>query len=134
MLSSVGSSRYLGISNHAPKIPDDQPTAELMQLAGDAPEDPQDAIVNSARAVCSALPGLVAQQIEVCQHYPDTIKAVSEGAKRGIRECQYQFRHERWNCTTRDDDYSVFGYTLQRGRCSWETFSLNFQSLLDITV
>lgn len=87
-----------------------------MQLAGDAPEDPQDAIVNSARAACSVLPGLVAQQIEVCQHYPDTIKAVSEGARRGIRECQYQFRHERWNCTTRDDDHSVFGYTLQRGK------------------
>lgn len=87
-----------------------------MQLAGDAPEDPNDAIVNSARAVCSALPGLVAQQIEVCQHFPDTIKAVSEGARRGIRECQYQFRHERWNCTTKEDDHSVFGYALQRGK------------------
>jgi len=87
-----------------------------MQLAGDAPENPEEAMRHTARKVCGTLPGLVAQQVEVCQSYPDTITAVSDGARRGIRECQFQFRHERWNCTTRDDDYSVFGYTLTRGK------------------
>jgi len=86
-----------------------------MRLAGDAPENPADALANSVRAVCSSLPGLVAQQVEVCQHFPGTISSVKEGARRGIRECQYQFRNERWNCTTRENDESVFGYTMQRG-------------------
>jgi hypothetical protein len=87
-----------------------------MQLAGDAPENPEEAMRHSARKICGTLPGLVAQQVDVCQNYPDTIQAVSDGARRGIRECQFQFRHERWNCSTRDDDYSVFGYTLTRGK------------------
>ena len=110
---------YLGVSQNgqkpAPGISDNSAAADLMQLAGDAPENPEDALRNSARVVCGNLPGLVAHQIEVCQQFPDTIKSVSEGARRGIRECQYQFRYERWNCTTRDADYSVFGQMLTRG-------------------
>ena len=38
-------------------------------------------------------------QIAVCQNHPDAIRSVSAGAKRGISECQHQFRHERWNCS-----------------------------------
>jgi hypothetical protein len=66
--------------------------------------------------VCSSLPGLVAQQVEVCIQHPNTIRSVSDGARRGIQECQYQFRNERWNCTTRNDEQSVFGYILERGK------------------
>ncbi|CAG7729627.1 unnamed protein product [Allacma fusca] len=104
---------YLGVSSNGqrPTVAADT-AADLMQPAGDAPENPEDALRNSARVVCSNLPGLVAHQVEVCQQFPDTIKSVSEGARRGIRECQYQFRHERWNCSTREDDYSVFGQML----------------------
>ncbi|KAG8230094.1 hypothetical protein J437_LFUL009527 [Ladona fulva] len=67
-----------------------------------------------ARAVCSSLPGLVAQQIEVCLKHPDTIRSVSDGARRGIQECKYQFRNERWNCTTRNDEQNLFGHILER--------------------
>lgn len=109
----------MGISTQAPHpVPADQPASEMMQLAGDAPENPEEeeAFKHTARIICDSLPGLVAQQIEVCQNYPDTIQVVSDGARRGIKECQFQFRHERWNCTTKEDDYSVFGYELGRGK------------------
>lgn len=109
---------YLGMSREtaAPlELPGDQ------QLA-DAPQNADDAFRNSAGIVCRALPGLVAAQIEVCQSFPNTIKSVSDGAKRGIQECQYQFRYERWNCTASPEDHSVFGYALQRGKETIPTF------------
>lgn len=68
----------------------------------------------SARAICAALPGLVSRQIQVCQAHPNTIQSVSDGARKGIQQCQHQFRNERWNCTTKDDR-NVFGATLERG-------------------
>ncbi|EFX82994.1 putative secreted signaling factor WNT16 [Daphnia pulex] len=68
----------------------------------------------SARAICAALPGLVSRQIQVCQAHPNTIQSVSDGARKGIEQCQHQFRNERWNCTTKDDQ-NVFGATLERG-------------------
>lgn len=64
-------------------------------------------------SICSSVPGLVTQQQKVCQAHPAVIRAVSSGARRGIQECQSQFRHDRWNCTVEGGD-SVFGYTLQR--------------------
>uniref|UniRef100_A0A1B6C6I1 Protein Wnt n=1 Tax=Clastoptera arizonana TaxID=38151 RepID=A0A1B6C6I1_9HEMI len=79
---------------------------------GPEPEDPE---LAEAKAVCGALPGLVAQQIDVCMKHPVTIRSVSDGARKGIEECQYQFRNERWNCTTNIDEQSVFGYILERG-------------------
>ncbi|NP_001310769.1 protein Wnt-16-like precursor [Parasteatoda tepidariorum] len=65
-------------------------------------------------SMCSSVPGLVMQQQKVCQAHPAVIKAVSSGAKRGIHECQNQFRHDRWNCTIEGGE-SVFDHTLQRG-------------------
>ena len=101
----------MGVPNNEPKIQVD-PSAD-QQLA-DAPQTPDDAsILNSAGIICRALPGLVAAQVEVCQNFPNTIKSVSEGAKRGILECQYQFRHERWNCTSSRQD--ELQRELQRG-------------------
>ena len=66
------------------------------------------------KTTCAKVPGLVSQQLRVCQAHPNAMYAVSEGAKRGIKECQKQFKNERWNCTTEGDE-SVFGHTLQRG-------------------
>ncbi len=64
---------------------------------------------------CAKMPGLVSKQLQVCEGHPNAMYAVSEGAKRGIHECQKQFKNERWNCTTEGDE-SVFGHTLQRGQ------------------
>ncbi|GFT39085.1 protein Wnt [Nephila pilipes] len=64
-------------------------------------------------SLCSAVPGLVVQQQRVCHAHPAVIRAVSGGARRGIEECQNQFRHDRWNCTVEGGE-SVFDHTLQR--------------------
>lgn len=65
-------------------------------------------------SLCSTVPGLVSQQQKVCQAHPAIIRAVSSGARRGIEECQNQFRHDRWNCTIEGGE-SVFDHTIQRG-------------------
>lgn len=78
------------------------------------PDQQQMDLTPSAKAICAALPGLVSRQIQVCQAHPNTIHSVSDGARKGIQQCQYQFRNERWNCTTKDDQ-NVFGSTLDRG-------------------
>uniref|UniRef100_A0A452HDJ5 Protein Wnt n=1 Tax=Gopherus agassizii TaxID=38772 RepID=A0A452HDJ5_9SAUR len=51
----------------------------------------------------SAPPPLVSSepsQAELCQTEPDIVQEVAKGAKLGVRECQYQFRFRRWNCTS----------------------------------
>lgn len=44
------------------------------------------------------------------------MQSVGEGAKEWIRECQHQFRHHRWNCSTLDRDHTVFGRVMLRSR------------------
>ncbi|RWS29971.1 Wnt16 like-like protein [Leptotrombidium deliense] len=68
----------------------------------------------TAEALCATVPGLVSQQLRVCEAHPNAMLGVSEGARRGIVECQQQFKNERWNCTP-EGEFEVFGHTLQRG-------------------
>ncbi|XP_010215146.1 PREDICTED: protein Wnt-2b [Tinamus guttatus] len=42
------------------------------------------------------------------------MQSVGEGTKEWIRECQHQFRHHRWNCSTLDRDHTVFGRVMLR--------------------
>ena len=111
LVTRVSCSRYLGLVGVTPQLQQHQPQAP--PGSSEPQEDPQ---VAAARAVCSSLPGLSEQQIEVCLQHPNAIRSVSDGARRGIQECQYQFRNERWNCTTRNEEQSVFGYILERGK------------------
>ncbi|KAK4809324.1 hypothetical protein QYF61_023317 [Mycteria americana] len=67
-----------------------------------------------ARVICDNIPGLVNKQRQLCQRYPDIMQSVGEGAKEWIRECQHQFRHHRWNCSTLDRDHTVFGRVMLR--------------------
>uniref|UniRef100_A0A2K5TYS9 Protein Wnt n=1 Tax=Macaca fascicularis TaxID=9541 RepID=A0A2K5TYS9_MACFA len=67
-----------------------------------------------ARVICDNIPGLVSRQRQLCQRYPDIMRSVGEGAREWIRECQHQFRHHRWNCTTLDRDHTVFGRVMLR--------------------
>ncbi|XP_060046333.1 protein Wnt-5b isoform X2 [Erinaceus europaeus] len=67
-----------------------------------------------AQPVCSQLPGLSPGQRKLCQLYQEHMTFIGEGAKTGIKECQYQFRQRRWNCSTVDNT-SVFGRVMQIG-------------------
>lgn len=68
-----------------------------------------------AQPVCSQLPGLSPGQRKLCQLYQEHMAYIGEGAKTGIKECQHQFRHRRWNCSTVGDS-SVFGRVMQIGK------------------
>jgi hypothetical protein len=110
--------RYLGIVGVSPT-----PQLHLYQqhptVGPRSPPEPgtePDAPSAEARALCGSLPGLAAPQMDLCLHHPSTLRSVSLGAARGIKECQLQFRNERWNCSTHADENSVFGYTLERGK------------------
>ncbi|KAJ8382019.1 hypothetical protein SKAU_G00027970 [Synaphobranchus kaupii] len=61
-----------------------------------------------AQPLCSQLSGLSQGQRKLCQLYQDHMVYIGEGAKTGIKECQYQFKQRRWNCSTVDNT-SVFG-------------------------
>ncbi|KAG7258330.1 hypothetical protein CRUP_023665 [Coryphaenoides rupestris] len=61
-----------------------------------------------AQPLCSQLSGLSQGQRKLCQLYQDHMTYIGDGAKTGIKECQYQFRQRRWNCSTVDNT-SVFG-------------------------
>ncbi|XP_066963899.1 protein Wnt-5b-like [Macrobrachium rosenbergii] len=65
-----------------------------------------------AQPLCTQIPGLSPGQTKLCQLYQDHMGSVGRGAKTGIHECQWQFRHRRWNCSTVDDS-TVFGPVLQ---------------------
>lgn len=66
---------------------------------------------------CSELNGLSKGQTQLCDLYQDHIPHIGRGARLGINECQYQFKNQRWNCSTVDDD-SVFGHVLNIGEYS----------------
>ena len=58
--------------------------------------------------ICASLDGLTPGQAKLCELYSDHVSAVSKGARIGIVECQHQFRHQQWNCSTVSNQ-TVFG-------------------------
>ncbi|XP_075881337.1 protein Wnt-2b-A-like isoform X3 [Nelusetta ayraudi] len=67
-----------------------------------------------ARVICNNIPGLVNKQRQLCQLHPDLMQSIKDGAKEWIVECQHQFRHHRWNCSTLERDHTVFGRVMLR--------------------
>ncbi|OWR48186.1 Wnt-5b like protein, partial [Danaus plexippus plexippus] len=58
--------------------------------------------------MCSKIVGLTPGQRRICRRHKDHMPAVGLGVRKGIQECQHQFRDRRWNCSiTRDE--TVFG-------------------------
>ncbi|XP_063448175.1 protein Wnt-5a-like [Mytilus trossulus] len=62
---------------------------------------------------CTELRELSPGQIRACQNHHDHMPSVGRGARLGITECQTQFKNRRWNCTTIEDDRTVFGPVIQ---------------------
>lgn len=65
------------------------------------------------QTMCAQLRGLSLGQQKLCNMHYDHMPSIGMGAQMGIRECQYQFRFRRWNCSTIQGDSSVFGPVLQ---------------------
>ncbi len=89
----------------------------LRSLAMNPIQRPEMYIIG-AQPLCSQLTGLSQGQRKLCQLYQDHMVYIGEGAKTGIKECQYQFRQRRWNCSTVDNT-SVFGRVMQIGESMW---------------
>jgi wingless-type MMTV integration site family protein 5 len=79
---------------------------------------PQPQYLIGASPLCTQISGLSPGQTKLCQLYQDHMSGVGRGARAGIAECQWQFRHRRWNCSTAHDS-TVFGPMLKIGE--WET-------------
>lgn len=62
---------------------------------------------------CANLP-LSHKQRDLCRKKLFLLPSIQDGARLAIAECQSQFRHERWNCSTSDHP-SVFGHELTSG-------------------
>ena len=43
------------------------------------------------------------------------MSSIRDGAHRSIVECQHQFRHNRWNCSTASRGNGAFGGIAQKG-------------------
>lgn len=50
----------------------------------------------------------------MCQAEPEVVAELARGARLGVRECQFQFRFRRWNCSSHS---KAFGRILQQGQC-----------------
>ncbi|XP_029019245.1 protein Wnt-16 [Betta splendens] len=62
---------------------------------------------------CAGLP-LSPRQRDLCRRKRFLLPSIQDGARLAVAECQNQFRHERWNCSTTQDP-SVFGFELTSG-------------------
>uniref|UniRef100_UPI00398EA6D2 protein Wnt-6-like n=1 Tax=Pristiophorus japonicus TaxID=55135 RepID=UPI00398EA6D2 len=56
-------------------------------------------LVLDPNSICRKTTRLAGKQAELCQTQPQIVSEVAKGARLGVRECQFQFRARRWNCT-----------------------------------
>ncbi|KAM9486871.1 protein Wnt-6 isoform 2-T2 [Clarias gariepinus] len=68
-------------------------------------------LVMDPNSICRKTKRLGSKQAELCQNHPEIVAEVVKGARLGVRECQYQFRFRRWNCTSHN---KYFGKILQQ--------------------
>lgn len=69
-------------------------------------------------SICRKARRLAGRQAELCQAEPEVVAELARGARLGVRECQFQFRFRRWNCSSHS---KAFGRILQQGQCGEET-------------
>lgn len=71
-------------------------------------------LLGATMPLCQQITGLTVGQKKLCMLYTDHMMHVGRGARRGIAECQHQFKYKKWNCSTVDDS-TVFGPILTIG-------------------
>ncbi|XP_063411834.1 protein Wnt-6-like [Mytilus trossulus] len=57
-------------------------------------------LVMDPNSICRKSRRLAGKQREICRKEIEIVEEVANGAKIALAECQYQFRHRKWNCTT----------------------------------
>uniref|UniRef100_A0A7N9DGP2 Protein Wnt n=2 Tax=Macaca fascicularis TaxID=9541 RepID=A0A7N9DGP2_MACFA len=62
-------------------------------------------------SICRKARRLAGRQAELCQAEPEVVAELARGARLGVRECQFQFRFRRWNCSSHS---KAFGRILQQ--------------------
>ncbi|XP_076852796.1 protein Wnt-6-like, partial [Brachyhypopomus gauderio] len=68
-------------------------------------------LVMDPNSICRKTKRLAGRQAELCQTQPEIVSEVAKGARLGVRECQFQFRFRRWNCSSHS---KYFGKVLQQ--------------------
>ncbi|XP_049773438.1 protein Wnt-6-like [Schistocerca cancellata] len=56
-------------------------------------------VVLDPTMICKKTRRLRGRLAEICRKEPALLKEISKGVALGTRECQFQFRNRRWNCT-----------------------------------
>uniref|UniRef100_A0A8P0PFT7 Protein Wnt n=1 Tax=Canis lupus familiaris TaxID=9615 RepID=A0A8P0PFT7_CANLF len=85
-------------------------------------------LVMDPTSICRKARRLAGRQAELCQAEPEVVAELARGARLGVRECQFQFRFRRWNCSSHS---KAFGRILQQGQCGLSTQGAAFSSLGD---
>nr|CAD7570494.1 unnamed protein product [Timema californicum] len=57
-------------------------------------------VVMDPTLICKKTRRLRGKLADICKKEPALLKEISKGVSQGSKECQYQFRSRRWNCTT----------------------------------
>ncbi|KAL1124359.1 hypothetical protein AAG570_000988 [Ranatra chinensis] len=75
--------------------------------------------------VCKTVGGLTRSQQEVCLKYPEVTAAALVGLQQAVRECQFQFRWHRWNCSnlSNKSQNPHTSIILKKEFLGWECFS-----------
>lgn len=57
-------------------------------------------VVMDPTLICKKTRRLKGRVAEICRNEPALLKEITKGVQLGTKECQFQFRNRRWNCTT----------------------------------
>ncbi|XP_021917624.1 protein Wnt-6-like [Zootermopsis nevadensis] len=57
-------------------------------------------VVMDPTLICKKTRRLRGRLADICKKEPALLKEITKGVSLGTKECQYQFRNRRWNCTT----------------------------------
>ncbi|XP_065200658.1 protein Wnt-5b-like [Planococcus citri] len=65
--------------------------------------------------VCNKLKGLSSGQLKHCHLYEDHMDFVNKSIRNSLKECQWQFRYQKWNCSIISQKPTFFGPVLKFG-------------------